>query len=146
MMFLLKPCRQRSVSLHSTTPNAQKEGRGKDLDFFFFQVCTDLYQTCSVIYSLFFGGGEETDHLHRLLQPFKVMTQIFLIFNLKVLLWNKGRQWKSVCVCVWRQLCLNETKGFQKHLNEMSFQKSEEFQPVGEQRDESINMQFTHVQ
>lgn len=48
-----------------------------------------LHWTCSLIHLLFLGGGKEANHLHCLLQPFKVMTQVFLIFYLKVLLQRK---------------------------------------------------------
>jgi len=41
---------------------------------------------------LFFGGRKEANHLHCLLQPFEVMSQVFLVFDLKVLLQDKARQ------------------------------------------------------
>lgn len=40
----------------------------------------------SLLNSLFLCGWKEANHLHRLLQPLKLMTQIFLIFDLKILL------------------------------------------------------------
>lgn len=43
------------------------------------------------LHLLFLGGGKEADHFHRLLQPFKIVTQIFLIFNLKILLRGEER-------------------------------------------------------
>lgn len=45
--------------------------------------------TSSLIGLLFLGGRKEANHLHRLLQPFEVMTQVFLILYLKVLLHRK---------------------------------------------------------
>ena len=38
---------------------------------------------------LFLGGGEEAHHLHGLLEPFKVMLQVFSIFDLQVMLKHK---------------------------------------------------------
>lgn len=45
-----------------------------------------------MIHLLLLGGGKEANHLHCLLQPFKIMTQVFLIFYLKVLLQRKDIQ------------------------------------------------------
>lgn len=44
------------------------------------------------IHSLFLGGWKEANHLHRLLQPLEIMTQIFLILDLKVFL-KERREW-----------------------------------------------------
>lgn len=44
-----------------------------------------------LVHSLCFSGWQEANHLHRLLQPFKIMTQIFLILDLKVFL-KKGKK------------------------------------------------------
>lgn len=38
---------------------------------------------------LFLGGGKEAHHLHGLLESFKVMFQVFSIFDLQVMLKNK---------------------------------------------------------
>lgn len=46
----------------------------------------------SLFHSLLLGGGEEAHHLHRLLEPLKVVTQVFLIFDLEVLLQMKTQR------------------------------------------------------
>jgi len=44
------------------------------------------------IHSLFLSGWKEANHLHCLLQPFKIVTQIFLIFYLKIFLKEKKKE------------------------------------------------------
>lgn len=49
----------------------------------------------SLFHSLLLGGGEEPHHLHRLLEPLKVVTQVFFIFDLEVLLQIKRKGWRE---------------------------------------------------
>lgn len=49
-------------------------------------------------HSLFLSGRQEAHHLHGLLQPLKIMTQVFFIFYLKVLLHRDRRMGRARAV------------------------------------------------
>lgn len=47
----------------------------------------------SAAHLLLLGGRQEAHHLHGLLKPFKVMFEVFSIFNIQVMLKNKIKAW-----------------------------------------------------
>lgn len=66
-----------------------------DLSLIIIPVQGKRPQPVSLFHSLLLGGGEEPHHLHRLLEPLKVVTQVFFIFDLEVLLQIKSKGWRE---------------------------------------------------
>lgn len=66
-----------------------------DLSLIIIPVQREKPRPISPFHSLLLGGRKEPHHLHRLLKPLKVVTQVFFIFDLEILLQRKRRGWRE---------------------------------------------------